>query len=271
MRTLTVDWRERLNRVNNLLLKAIRDPGRAWKKLGYYWWPTVLGHTDFTPFIVLARSRTGSNLLITLLESHPHIRADGEILHSLEGRDGADVLAKTFCKQPIRIKARGFKVFYYHPIDDDSGGVWRTLAGMDHLRVIHLKRRNVLRTLVSRKVAGARDEWVTESGAPASFTDKAVALAARELAEGFARTRAWEEGGDEMFSRHPLLSVHYEDLADDPNGVFREITDFLGVPYARPSTTLRRQNPERLSDLVTNYEELKGAFQGTELEEFFED
>ena len=51
----------------------------------------------------------------------------------------------------------------------------------------------------------------------------------------------------------------------------KKMTDFFGVQYVQPKTYLKKQNPGRLRDLVTNYDELKAAFSGSEWQAFFED
>src|SRR5690606_16569148 len=42
----------------------------------------VDGHTDYTRFIILARSRTGSNFLRGMLNSHPQVLTYGEIFRN---------------------------------------------------------------------------------------------------------------------------------------------------------------------------------------------
>src|SRR3546814_8552873 len=54
---------------------------------------SAVGHTGFTKFIVLSRSRTGSNMLVSLLDSHPRVAAEGEIVARLDGRDARKRLA----------------------------------------------------------------------------------------------------------------------------------------------------------------------------------
>jgi LPS sulfotransferase NodH len=122
---------------------------------------SILKHKGFKEFIVLSRSRTGSNMLISFLNSHPHIQAEGEIFAKLGSKDPNDILSEVFAKQPLYVKARGFKIFYYHPLDekDKSNELWNALINMNNLQVIHLKRRNLLRTLVSRKIAILQDVW----------------------------------------------------------------------------------------------------------------
>src|SRR5215470_17880833 len=77
---------------------------------------SAVGHDHFTKFIVLSRSRTGSNLLQSLLSSHPEIVTENEILQRLDGRNPRDIVARAYARQPYFVKAKGFKVFYYHPI-----------------------------------------------------------------------------------------------------------------------------------------------------------
>jgi len=231
-----------------------------------------IGHTNFRRFIVLSRSRTGSNMLISFLNSHSNVHAKGEIFNRLNGRNYKEIFAKVYAQQPFHIKARGFKIFYSHPLDDKSDDVWDNLISMDNLWVIHLKRRNILRTLISRKIAGLQDVWsVSSDKSKINDRNKTIVFTVEKLNKGFEQTKEWENSGDEKFKKHPLISVYYEDLVNNPEGTFGNITDFLDVKYEPPKTILRKQNPERLRDLVTNYSELKKAFSGTQWQEFFEE
>jgi len=233
---------------------------------------SAVGHADFTKFIVLSRSRTGSNMLMSLLNSHPEVIADHEILARLSGRDPRDIVAQAYAKQPFYVKAKGFKVFYYHPLDGDSAALLDDLAGDGAISVIHLKRRNILRTLISRKIASTKGVWAATSAERLNVLGpKAVSFTVDELEDGFRRTRDWETDGDRRFAAHPLLTVYYEDLVRDPDGSLAAVLDFLGLPHSALATDMRKQNPERLSDLLTNYAELKAAFAGSEWADFFEE
>jgi LPS sulfotransferase NodH len=233
---------------------------------------TTLGHTGYRRFIILSRSRTGSYMLMSFLNSHPNVRSDGEILHQLNGRDYRAVIAQAYGREPRSVKAKGFKIFYYHPNGSTGKPIWDYLLAMPGLHVIHLKRRNVLRTLISREIAMQEGVWKTRNpGSKDTFRRKQVSFTVDELAEGFARTRRWEQDGDAMFRDHPLLSIHYEDLVADTPTTFRQVTDFLGVPYVEPRTHLVRQNPETVRELVANVDELEAAFRGTEWQSFFDE
>lgn len=174
------------------LIKAIRHPQKTFEKISYRLL-CIIGHLDFKRFIVLSRSRTGSNMLISFLNSHPNIHAEGEIFSKLNGQDYKDVLAKAFSKQPSYIAAKGFKIFYYHPLDDEPDSLWKDLMTLDDLRVIHLKRRNIFRTLISRKLAGMQDVWrIPSSESLNPVKNRAVTFTPEELEEGFKQTKEWE-------------------------------------------------------------------------------
>lgn len=228
--------------------------------------------SDFKRFIVLSRSRTGSNMLISLLNSHPHIDVEGEIFAKLEGQNYQDILSRVYSEQPRHIKAKGFKIFYYHPQDDKSQGIWSYLEESKHISVVHLKRRNTLRTLISRKIADSCGVWATRSSVNLDIKEKkSLIYTSAELEKGFRQTKAWEIENDVKFSSHPLISIYYEDILDDSHNQFRYILDFLQVPFFSLKTEMKKQNPENMRDLVINYDELKFYFQETEWQEFFEE
>ncbi len=250
---------------------AVRSPDKV-AAAALHYVLTPIGHRDFRRFVVLSRSRTGSNLLISMLSSHPRIHAKGELLRRLDGRDPARVLGGVFGRQPFYVKAAGFKMFYYHPLDDQTGTTWKLLASVEDLHIIHLKRRNILRTLVSRAIAGHTNQWT----APARRETRrghctALTLSPDELRAGFRETRQWEQSSEHRFGTYPTITIEYEDLVDNPELVFGQACNFVKVPYQRPKTAITRQNSRSLRDTLANYDELKSEFAGSEWEPWFEE
>lgn len=232
---------------------------------------SVFGHRGFRRFIILAQSRTGSNVLVSFLNNHPHVYVKGEIFGKLSGKNCDRILKKVFSKKPFYVKAAGFKIFYYHPLDDHSGRIWDMLTKMRALHVIHLKRRNLLRMLLSRKIAAtAKNYWALSKDRSGQSAEKSVTFTAEELREGFKKTREWENKYEGLFAKHAMLEVYYEDLVGDREHEFKRILDFLGLQYVNPQTHLRKQTPEKTSRLISNYDQLKLEFSGTEWESFFE-
>lgn len=242
---------------------------------------------DYGRFIILGRSRVGSNLLRSLLNAHSQIEAYGEIFRNREAmdwdhlnvlqsekmrqmvlRDPAAFLdEKVFRKYPGETAAVGFKIFYYHAREGSWEPVWPYLLAQKELRVIHIKRRNILKTHLSRKRAEITDSWVNTTGAPEKPVS--VTLDYEECLADFERTRAWEEAADAQFANHLLLQLAYEDLAHDYEGEMRRVFDFLDVAYEAVRPSIHKQSRQTLAEAITNYDELKQQFAGTPWAEFF--
>jgi LPS sulfotransferase NodH len=247
------------------------------------------GHRRYAPFVILGRSRVGSNLLRGLLNAHPAVIAYGEVfrrvgdmdwdhtgyfqsagMRALVDRDPIRFLDRhLFGRYPVSASAVGFKLFYYHARTGHHDAVWPYLAGRTDVRVIHLKRRNVLQTHLSRKRAAMTNQWVNTSGRPE--TPLIVELDYQECLDDFEQTRRWEEEADRQFSGHRLLQVSYEGLAADYQAEARRIQVFLDlVPHpVAPSTFQQARQP--LHATVTNYADLKARFARTPWEGFFMD
>ncbi len=139
------------------------------------------GQSQYRKFVVVTRARTGSNLLISLLNSHPQVDARGEMFREMKGQSVESRLDRVFRRRPRRIEAVGFKIFYYHPLDDHHSQVWDRLCSMDDLYILHLKRRNVLRTVTSRKLAGSTDIWLDKGRGGSTKEKPAVRFSAKDL------------------------------------------------------------------------------------------
>jgi LPS sulfotransferase NodH len=232
---------------------------------------TPFGHHDFVRFVVLTRSRTGSNLLLSFLNSHPNVFCEGEIFSKLKGTDPIKRLNNTFGKQPRHVRAKGFKIFYYHPLDADAVEFWAELERRTEFRIIHLTRDNILRTLLSRKIAGIQGAWTGTRFDQGETADKQVSFHADELEEGFRQTQAWQDSAAARFAGHPMLQLTYEGLTENPLDSYRALSTFLGLPASELRTSLNKQNPESFRRLIRNYDELKQRFTGSPWDKYFDE
>jgi LPS sulfotransferase NodH len=223
----------------------------------------------YRPFVVVTRSRTGSNMLISLLDSHDAIIARGELVARVGEAGPAAILDPFFKPRRAKIEAVGFKAFYYHPLDGESERLWEYLRGIDGLLVIHLRRLNTLRALLSREIAAKRDVWkLKDDDERGALAERTVRLDPQTLLESFEQTRAWWRETEARWSDREMVAVDYEDVAADPSGQVHRICEYLGVEFAQVTTDLRKQNPEPLSSLLENYDEVVAALKGSEWESF---
>jgi hypothetical protein len=231
-----------------------------------------------TRFAILAAQRSGSNMLCTMLGSHPDILCHHEVfnpagifyaLHLRDGgldlgtidqrnRDPLGFLAKVWAAD-LGYLHLGLKVSerqepeVLHALLEDRG-----------VRKIVLVRNNRLKTLVSRKISEATGQWEV-------YRDKDLAPRPRveiqfdEIQAYLAYRAAYyaEVEGGLSASGQPHLRVSYEELPNQ--GEQRRLLDFIGArPLALQARSVK-QNSTDLRDLIANYEELAAALRGTEL------
>jgi hypothetical protein len=158
---------------------------------------------------------------------------------------------------------------------------------MQQIHIIHLKRRNILRTLLSEKISYQTNIWQAKGNhlqdiktRKVEFTyekflqdiqSRKVELTCEELLTGFKTIKCLEDEFDNKFCSHPLLTIYYEDLVSRLQAEFERITNFLELPFNNPTTQYLKLNSEKLSTLIVNYEELKKEFSNTEWISFFEE
>jgi LPS sulfotransferase NodH len=244
------------------------------------------GRDDSTRFIVLARPRTGSNLVIGSLMNHPHALACGEIfddkichLHpyplfpwTMSYRNLFPVRfmrRRFFRPMPACIDAVGFKLFYHQCRSRRNQAVWSFLQQQDELRVVHLKRRNILQAHLSFLKAMQTNHWIQFQDGD---HDRATLWLDPERCEQvFVKTRDRERAMDAFFSNQPKLELDYEDLGEQYVEQMRRVCDFLGLDSIIDPQPTYKQASMRLSEAIENYAELERRFRGTEWEPFFEE
>jgi len=262
---------------------------RQWLHLRTVDMSVASGTRDYTKCIILGRSRTGSNFLSNLLNAHPQIMIYGEIFKSRE-RVGWNLFPASLPREreldlirnhPLdfldkrlfrayqkRLKAVGFKMFYYHAEEPEWKPVWQHLLSNKDIAVIHIKRANILKTHLSFKKAQMTDHWL-QGGRMSVKEGQAIALDFEECQAAFEQTRRWEEEYDELFAEHRKLDLLYEDLTADLAKQSKRIQDFLGVDSLDLKPLTRKQAKMSLSQAISNYEELREEFRGTPWESFF--
>jgi LPS sulfotransferase NodH len=141
------------------------------------------GNKNYCKFVIVSRGRTGSTLLRTSLATHHQIKMFGEFFripdriiwhpnfghetdraHKLASTDPANFFDnRVFRTYPQNIKAAGFKIFYYHAEEGNFKQVWKYLVEQKDMRIIHNKRRNILKTQLSDKRAWQTGQWAVKN------------------------------------------------------------------------------------------------------------
>lgn len=249
----------------------------------------VQTHRAYRPFVVVSRPRTGTNLLRSLLNGHGQVLAFGEVFRSPEfigwampGYPRIGPLRRRLEQDPVRFldevvygphprrfQAVGFKLFYGHARRPGWSPVWEHLQGRREVVVIHMRRHNVLKSLLSFELAARTGVWQSRSGwtrdpGPLTLNDD-------HCRQVFERTRQWARECDERFAGHVRIDLYYEDLVRDRAGEMGRVYDALGVEPRDVAPATRRQGTRPLSESIANYADLKARFAGTPWAEYFED
>ena len=219
----------------------------------------IFGDKKYNKFIIITRSRTGSNFLMSLLNSHPNILAKGELFRRLEGKSSDQVWNETFSKKPKHIKYVGFKIFYYHPLDSEDKEVWNYIKKDKNIKIIHLTRNNILRTVVSRAIADKTNTWTNKKGKKIDISDKRVKIDIDSCLNDFKKTREDENRIRDNYKNRNLMELTYEDLVKDHQKVMNDVFNFLEIEINEVNSDYKKQNNEKLEDLITNYNDVVEA------------
>jgi LPS sulfotransferase NodH len=144
---------------------------------------------------------------------------------------------------------------------------WQYLQDAKDIKVIHLKRDNKFEILVSLKTAFITDQWYAYQGQDAPKT--LLKVQPEECRSFFEYLDFYEKRHADMFRTHPLLDVEYQHVVEDGEKVLQKIFEFLHIPPAPLTTTLKKQIAHPVNELVTNYAELKQHFQNTQWSRYF--
>lgn len=243
-------------------------------------------------FIILAAGRTGSNLLRDLLQCHPRCFVGSEIFNHVYyerpfipwyGSDYWQVkadptvlerinvdpdLIELRSTDPARFIGRlceltgqkgftsiGFKLMYHQAEENPS--LREYLAAQNDFRIVHLKRKNLLRRHVSLRSAEATGVWEVKSGEARPIAPR-LNLALSDCVADFDNLESLQAKYDQLFAHHPVLEVVYEDLAGDNQAVGSATLRFLGLD-SDVSFTVRqvKGGASSLRDVIANYDELK--------------
>ena len=249
----------------------------------------LLGGRRYRKFVIVGTARTGSTLLLSLLNAHRGALAFGELFRG-DGRIGWDTApfltrqsprlmrlletrpldfleSEVFCRWPREIGAVGFKLFYYHARDGALAAIWDYIRSEPEILIVHIKRLNILEQYLSLTVAHATNIWST-SGRPSAAADP-IRLDPDDCREHFEKVRAYERDCEALFAGRQVETVTYEELVVDRSEVMRRICAQLGLPAEPVEARTVRQRTQPLSHAIANYEELRACFAGSDWEDFF--
>lgn len=223
-------------------------------------------------FIIYAQERTGSTLLVDLLNSNPHIHCDREVF-ALKVLFGTTFLQARRGLHPQA--AYGCKVMGYQLERQVTQPCMRTFMHKMHARewkIIYVARRNVLRQAISHLIMEMRGKAHLLAEAPA--VDRRFHIDLSHLQERMRQIETYTARDKKALLHIPHLKLVYEDDLLKPanhQSTIDKVCSFLGTPTAPARTRLTRITSDRLQDFVQNFEEIESLLSKTPYAQFIDD
>lgn len=234
------------------------------------------------PFIVISSPRCGSWYLVEALNEHPNVACNGEILNPDDVTWPADrvlpmsdaaLIRHSYIDYPLRsgkmpakrdeanITRVGVKVVQLGPHRPEPISFLSSVAQLPGLRVIMLRRINMLEALRSLVQAQLTGEWIRYYDEPGPPAMAPVRIRPEFASMWFAEVSKFYAAMDQIFFAHPRLELNYEQLIADGDVQMHRAWEFLGVDaYDGRRDLLQRQESRKIRDTVANFEELASFF-----------
>ena len=238
-----------------------------------------------TKFIIISTQRSGSSLLVTTLASHPEVQCLREIfleenlypnsystywtssvrnrlMHFLCRDKSVDSYLVKISAEARGAAAFGFKFMYSQDKLLPQVMEW---AEREDVKVIHLIRANVLKNRTSRLVSRFRNL--------AHSTDRVevcrISMETKRLKEKLDAMSKQIDQYRSRLSHLQYIEVTYEDLVTNQAYELKRLLEFLEMKVVPGlSSDLVKVNPDNVSEVIENYDEVVRALTGTKYEQF---
>lgn len=162
------------------------------------------------------------------------------------------------------------KTYKKEYLEQQFNKLWNYLGGDNDLKIIHLKRRNLLKTYLSLKKAYTTGEWLKIKDTSCNSNRK-ITIDYPECLKYFERIETFEKKYDDFFRHKNVLTLFYEDLAQNQELALASIFNFLSIPSQRLRSVLKKQIQGTLQENIINYPEAKQFFNNSKWIKYFEE
>lgn len=221
-----------------------------------------------TRFFIFGQGRSGTTLLKQLINSHPVVICDGELLNIKDRYITNKYLLKVAYRLPVsyfnlratysKADIYGFTLLFHQCRNPEKIIRKMNASGW---KIVLLDRENIFEQALSYLTAFKTNYWHRwndqQKEVPKIFIPK------DELAARLDSLSALKKKENAIMQQVDHLKLVYEkDLSANENWqkTANRVFDFLGVEHHTVKATLRKTYPLPYSGIISNYGELSGAF-----------
>jgi len=217
-----------------------------------------------TNFIIYGMGRSGSNLLRTLLNSHPEVFCDNEIFHKKRRAKKNKVVQYLIQHYPVsyvyykkyssKANIYGFKL--HQSQLDDTEKILTKLHGKGW-KIIHLYRKNILKQAISMKVAQQTGKWIRNAKMP--DPEEKFYIDPENLLAHINNRIFYTEQVFRVLDKIEHLEVVYEDdlyYQDKWPATTGKIFDYLNTYPVEAQTKRLKTDPRPDWERIENFDEI---------------
>ena len=220
-------------------------------------------------YLILSHPRSGSTLLHTYLNSHPRLWSFGEVFYGERFAQDQQLLEEqidTSLAQPYKPPMAwvGAKFFFEYAEDQRVNIISWLKEQSIPVRIIYLKRENLLRLWVSLQIAEKTNQWSLRNPSQRlPLAERRLRVAPEQCLRELRKLERQAQEGLRLVSGWEQITVTYEALSANPQETLAAVQDFLGVPRISLFAPQQKQNPDALPLLIENYQEVQDTLENS--------
>ena len=133
------------------------------------------------------------------------------------------------------------------------------LSEIENLFIIHLIRRNTLRTIVSLEIAFQNQYWFLDKNTiPLIAEQKRIKIDTNTIIDDIDKINEYQKKVRKYFKNNEIDIIYYEDMVQNPQSTIELLRIKLGLDKINYNRIIsQKQNPESIKDLIINYKEVE--------------
>lgn len=229
-------------------------------------------------------------MLRMMLDSHPDIVCYGEVI-TPKGSPNLGKYARAIAKSPEELglllasdatrflyeyvwgdpncSAIGCKI-KYRQLEEQFPELFKSVLADKNVKIIHLKRRNLLKRYVSNRLAASQKTPTVVLG-EGKQTDgqQRIAIDVDKCLADIEQIKKSEQDFSDYFANHQVFDVWYEELTAPNSQDLLKLQEFLGVTPVNIQPKTVKLNSNNLSDIIENYDQIREKLADTAYAGYF--